>query len=262
MKKFLALAVVFLSISAFVSCGQRHPAIAVAEKFMGYVVANDANGAYNFFSKRIKSATPFEKYKIMLAQVQPPKPQDGTADQPWLVENEKPKPKVEIKSFDDSKGAPYVFGTLDQPMYGKASFRIKMAIEDGLWVIDNLMLELENVRMPGFYANEDLIAQATKYFTWMMEGNADKMYENVSKRVKDSVPKDVFAVEAIATKSGSTPKKEGFWFDLQVGFANFTGQGYVVGSIVYNAETLSDFELAFVLEDGVWKADFSKITPK
>lgn len=262
MKKFLDLVAVFLIISVFASCGQKHPAIAVAEKFMGYVIANDAKGAYNFFSKRIKSTTPFEKYKILLAQIQPPKAQDGTANQPWLVENEKPKPRVEIKSFDDTKGAPYVFGTLEQPSFGKASFRIKMASEDGLWVIDNLMLELENVQMPGFYINEDLTAQATKYFTWMMEGNADKMYENVSKRIRESIPKDVFAVEAIATKSGSTPKKEGFWFDLQVCYANYTGQGYARGSIVYNAESISDFELPFVLEDGVWKADFSKITPK
>lgn len=262
MRKIASILLALLAASSFVSCAEKHPAIIMAEKFMGYVIKNDAKGAYSFFTSKIKTQTPFDKYEMLLASVQPPKSQDGTANQPWLVEGEKPKTTFEIKRFNDFNGNAYVYGNIDQPMYGNASFRIKVVEENGQWRVDTLMLELENVNMPGFYGNEELTKQATQYFNWMMDGDADKMYEMVSKRVREKYPKDVFAVEAVGTSSGTVPKKEGFGFEIYIAFANDSGTGYVAGEILHVGNTMMQFELPFVLEEGLWKADFSKVTPK
>lgn len=262
MRKIALVLLALLLATPLVSCREKHPAIIMADKFMGYVIGNDAKGAYSFFTPRIKATTPFEKYEMLLASVQPPKSQDGTANQPWLVEGEKPKTTFQVERFNDYKGNAYVYGELDQPMYGKASFRIKVVEEKGQWLVDTLMLELENVQMPGFYGNEALTEQATQYFNWMMDGDADKMYGMTSKRVREKYPKDVFAVEAVGTSSGTIPKKEGFGFEIYIAFANDSGTGYVVGEILHVGNTMTQFELPFVLEDGLWKADFSKVTPK
>ncbi len=262
MRKIISVLLVILLVSLFASCGEKHPAIVVAQKFMGYMITNDAKGAYSFFSSRIKNTTQFDEYEKMLAEAQPPKSQDGTANQPWLVENEKPKTTFDIRRFDNSLGQAYVYGDLDQPLVGKASFRIRMVEEEGKWLVDTHMLQLENVSMPGFFSNDELSKQAVEYFNWMMDGHAEKMYEKVSKRVREKIPKDVFAVEAVGTSSGVAPRKEGFSFELHVTFANDFGKGYVVGEILYVGNSMTEFELPFLLEDGSWKADFSKVTPK
>lgn len=262
MRKIMFVLLALLTAFPFVSCGNNHPAISMAEKFMGYVIKNDAKGAYNFFTARIKKLTPFERYEQMLAQIQPPKSQDGTANQPWLVEGEKPTITFAINRFGEKNGNAFVYGIINEPTLGKASFRIKVLEEEGRWLVDVPMMEPENIRLPGFYGNETLTEQATQYFNLMMDGESDKMYERASKRVREKYPKDVFATEAVGTSTGTIPRKEGFGFETYSAFANDDGKGYFAGGILHFGKTMIEFELPFVFEDGLWKADFSKVTPK
>jgi hypothetical protein len=262
MRKITFILLVLLAVSPFVSCGSKHPAIIMTEKFMDYVIKNDAKGAYSFFSARVKNKTPFGEYEQILTQMQPPKSGDGTAGQPWLVEGEKPTTTFLLNRFVEKNSNSYVYGTINEPINGQASFRIKVAENEGRWLVDVLMIELENIRLPGYYITEALTEQATQYFNWMMDGQADKMYERASKRVREKYPKDVFAVEAVGTTSGTIPREEGFSFDIYSAYANDDGKGYMAGGIVHFGKTMMDFELPFVFEDGLWKADFSKVTQK
>ncbi len=252
MRKTLAvLLVVLLS-----SCGGNKPPEgspkATAREFLDKVLAGDLKGTYAMLTKRQQSETNFDLFT-------------------QLMQDPQSRKKISEMGLVFTVNEQFVEGTRAK-VYGTTTvgqdavrFRLPLAQEGGVWMVDSPATQIEVPGNPAHYIDFRLLNRASKFFQHMLNGEAQQMWDMASSKVHNETTPEVFKSNLIGTKSGKTPKEEGFNIIVQIAWSNDEGQG-TAGCEVQDPTSSNEkpgvFEANFVLENGEWVADFDRLELK
>lgn len=254
MKKIAILLVVLLACG----CGPKYDRspTQVVEDYHDKIFRFEFTQAYMLLDARLKSKFDPDNFKSMF----------GSDEKGHDLEELRNNVKFEYTDEAIHGNRAEVFGKASVVGKDAGNFRMKLALEDNQWKIDSEVIENEDPVNKGFYRDFDLMAATQSYFSSMMSGDAKKMWSMSSERITKSTTLEGFAQMTVMTVSGKTPQDEGFEFELKQSFADEKGNGYSIVKIIQPkskdmelAEGVG-FKLPFILDNDVWKADFSQIT--
>lgn len=257
MRKLLTVLIVAISIL----CGckgqnnQKGLATEAVRAINQYMKEGKIDQAYSMFSQRIKKKLTLEDFRT---SVQPKKDKEQQY-------------KEMIKTFEltfereeVTGNNAVVYGTIKMES-GVSYFRTKCVLENNVWKVDSEVLEDQSPDNKDFYRDVDLHKTFSQYCDFLLKGYSEKMYEMSSSSIKSMYSPEIFKEQTTATGSDNTPEKEGFSIKAEYAYSDDNGNGIcfmTMGNMSYGTKELQSgilFKLPWVLENGVWKANFARI---
>lgn len=257
MKKFLSLLIVILAVLS--GCGvqddQKGLAIEAVKGINQYMKDGKIDQAYSMFSQRIKKKLSLEDFK---KYVQPKKDKEQQYNE--LIKSF----ELVFEREEVNGNNAVVYGTVKMES-GVSNFRTKCVLENNIWKVDSEVLEDQSPDNKDFYRDVDLYKTFAQYCEFLLKGNSEKMYEMSSSSIKSMYSPEIFKEQTTATGSDNTPEKEGFSIKAEYAYSDDNGNGIcfmTMGNMSYGTKELQSgilFKLPWVLENGVWKANFARI---
>lgn len=256
MRKFLTL----LAVTVTILCGcgvqndQKGLPTETVKGFNKYIKEEKINEAYSMFSQRIKKKLKLEDFTKTVK----PEKKDPKLNYDAMKNIELVFDKEEIIGQ-----RAFVYGTVKMEA-GISNIRTKCLLENNVWKIDSEVIEDQSPDDKSFYRDIDLHKISTQYCEAMLKGDAKNMYEMSSSSIRNKYNLEIFKEETTATGSENTPEKEGFRIKAEYAYSDDNGNGkcfMTIGNMSGNKELESGilFKLPWVLESGVWKANFARI---
>jgi len=233
-----------------------------ADLFLSYIANTDLNKAYSLLSPRVQNTQDFKNFKRGL--VNPETGESVSAKNfTFTVKEEIIKEKEEFDLKGDLVNRKFAFVRVvvkifDQP---ETIVRLPLIFVGDRWCVDSISIQAENPDQPGQYADFELGIMADNYLKLMMNGEGDKIWNMVSKRIKHSLSLEEFKSQSVGTRSGKTPNEEGFSYEGRMSYSDNDGNGVVEGVLMNNMLGIKDlqFKAKFVKEGDEWKADFARL---
>lgn len=254
MRKIAILLAVLLAFG----CGAKYDRspTQVVEDYHDKLFRFEFADAYSLLDARLKAKFNPDNFKSMF----------GSDEKGHNLEELRSNLKLEYTDEQISEKKAVVFGKATIAGKDGGTFRMRLALEDNQWKIDSELIENEDPSNKGFFRDFDLMSASQTYFSSMMSSDVKSMWNMTSSRITSSTTMEQFTQMTVMTVSGKTPEEEGFTIELKQSFADENGDGYSLVTISQpksKEKKLTEgvsFKLPFIMDDGVWKADFDQIT--
>lgn len=251
-KKGLALfALLVFTIPLLCSCGEvddgRPKPIDTAREFISEVLKGKTDDAYKLISKKQKSLTSIEEFKMAAKD-----PATGKT-----LEESGLKLEVLRQTVNGNKAFAYGKSEFNNNIL---NFIIPLVFENGKWFLDHPSIQVESQTDKSFYFNVNLLSAAKNYFEKLLDGDAKYLWENTSSKIKNSISFEDFMAMTVATQTGKKPKEEGFVITIKQAYSNEEDEGFIIGTLTMTgSQSQIALKEKFVFEEGKWVTDFIKL---